>query len=193
MLSVTSLEDVDWPVSTARLSLRRAAPADAATTFAYRSLPDVAEWLTSHPRDEAAWARQFLESERLAVTVVVERDGVVVGDLMLRLEDAWSQTEAVASTVSVEAELGWVIAPGHQGRGLAREAAAALVETCFGPLHLRRVTAVCFADNEPSWRMMERLGMRRESAMRRDALHRSRGWLDTFAYALLAEEWPALR
>ena len=34
---------------------------------------------------------------------------------------------------------------------------------CFVDLGLRRVTANCFADNEASWRLMERLGMRRET------------------------------
>jgi len=66
----------------------------------------------------------------------------------------------------------------------------ALVEVCFGPLGLRRVYAQCFADNEPSWRLMERIGMRREQHTVKDSLHRTRGWLDGLAYALLATEWP---
>jgi RimJ/RimL family protein N-acetyltransferase len=36
---------------------------------------------------------------------------------------------------------------------------------------------------------MERLGMRRELHAVADALHRSGEWLDTYGYALLAEEW----
>ena len=54
---------------------------------------------------------------------------------------------------------------------------------------LRRVTAGCFLDNERSWRLMERLGMRREGTYLADSLHRSGRWLDSCSYALLREEW----
>ena len=60
---------------------------------------------------------------------------------------------------------------------------------CFEDLGLRRVTATCFADNEASWRLMERAGMRRELYTVRDSLHRSGEWLDGMGYALLADEW----
>ena len=64
-----------------------------------------------------------------------------------------------------------------------------LVRLCFEGLGLRRVTANCFADHEASWRLMERVGMRRELHTVQDSLHRSGEWLDGMGYALLAEEW----
>ena len=60
---------------------------------------------------------------------------------------------------------------------------------CFEDLGLRRVTANCFADNESSWRLMERVGMRREMHTVSESLHRSGAWLDGLGYALLADEW----
>ncbi|NYG59256.1 RimJ/RimL family protein N-acetyltransferase [Nocardioides daedukensis] len=36
---------------------------------------------------------------------------------------------------------------------------------------------------------MERVGKRREAHNVKDSLHRTKGWLDNFTYALLAEEW----
>jgi hypothetical protein len=68
----------------------------------------------------------------------------------------------------------------------------ALVSLSFGPLGLRRLTANCFLDNEPSWRLMERLGMRRELHAVKESLHRTKGWLDGLSYALLAEEWDGV-
>jgi RimJ/RimL family protein N-acetyltransferase len=68
-----------------------------------------------------------------------------------------------------------------------------LIRICFEELHLRRVLAQCFADNLPSWRLMERVGMRRESHDVRGSLHRSGEWLDGLAYALLADEWRSAR
>ncbi|HMJ78153.1 MAG TPA: GNAT family protein, partial [Iamia sp.] len=78
-----------------------------------------------------------------------------------------------------------------QGHGYATEAAAEMLRIGFGELGLRRIVASCFADNTPSWRLMERLGMRRELASKAEALHRTKGWLDGYQYALLADEWRA--
>jgi RimJ/RimL family protein N-acetyltransferase len=46
-----------------------------------------------------------------------------------------------------------------------------------------------FTDNTTSWRLMERVGMRRETCAVRESLHRSGEWLDGYGYALLADEW----
>ena len=58
-------------------------------------------------------------------------------------------------------------------------------------LGARRVVADCFAANEASWRLMERVGMRREQHHVEDSLHAELGWLDGLGYALLATEWRA--
>ena len=57
---------------------------------------------------------------------------------------------------------------------------------------MHRVTATCFVDNVASWRVMEKLDMRREMHTTRDALLRTGEWADTYMYAILAEEWAAL-
>ena len=176
---------------TERLTLRRPVPGDAEATFEYRRIPEVAEWLVILPTDLAAYAERFDSDEVHDTMVIVEHAGVVIGELSVRLKDGWSQKEVEAQAVGVEAEIGWVIAPAHQGRGYATEAARGALEICFDHLGLRRVTAGCFVENEASWRIMEKLGMRREYHSRRDGLHRTRGWLDGFEYAMLADEWRA--
>ena len=82
-----------------------------------------------------------------------------------------------------------MIAPDHAGRGYATEAARELLRICFEDLGVRRVTAQCLADNLPSRRLMERLGMRLEDHAVRDSLHRSGTWVDSLRYAILEEEW----
>jgi RimJ/RimL family protein N-acetyltransferase len=57
-------------------------------------------------------------------------------------------------------EIGWRIATRFQRQGLAEEAARLALAHGFGPLGLARVVAFTAPDNEPSWRLMERLGMR---------------------------------
>ncbi|WP_448630562.1 GNAT family N-acetyltransferase [Cellulomonas soli] len=184
-----TLMDVSWPLRTERLLIRPATPADAPDVWRYRRLPEVSEWMTSRPADEPSFVATYLEPERLARTLLVERAGHVVGDLMVRVEDAWAQTEAVECARGVQAELGWSFDPAWHGQGLATEAVRRLLALCFEELGLRRVLANCFADNEPSWRLMERLGMRREAAFVAESLHRSGRWLDGYTYAMLRHEW----
>ncbi len=183
------LDAVDWPVRTERLVLRPATPQDEEAVWRYRSREDVSRWITRADTTIEDVREHVFSPERLAAMVVVERDGEVVGDLMVRVEDAWAQAEAVDEAKGVQAELGWIVAPGHQGHGYAHEALAEVFRICFEVLGLRRVTAGCFAANEPSWRLMERLGMRREVETVRESLHRTEGWLDGYGYALLADEW----
>lgn len=187
------LEKADWPLHTERLTIRRMVAADIEPTWAFRGLPEVAEWVTTAFADLESYRRIFERPDILEPALVIEHDGVIIGDLMLRITDPWSQTEVREQANGSQAELGWTIAPAHQGKGYATEAVRAVLDACFGPLGLRRVVAECFADNESSWRLMERLGMRRESHTRKDSLHRTRGWLDGLSYAILAEEWPVTR
>ncbi|WP_053206671.1 GNAT family N-acetyltransferase [Jiangella muralis] len=183
------LQRIGWPVRTARLTLRPARPDDADAVWGYRRLEPVARWLTDLPDDAATFRARFATPDRLATSVLVEHDATVIGDLMVRVENAWAQTEVADAARGVQAELGWVFDPAHQGQGYATEAVRELLRLCFAELGLRRVTALCFADNEPSWRLMERIGMRREAYNVADSLHRSGEWLDGLGYALLAEEW----
>lgn len=184
------LAGLAWPIATDRLTLRRAVPDDDRTTWPIRRLPEVYEWITTAPETFEQYAGYFRAPDRLAVTVIIERAGEVIGDLMIRIDDAWSQTEVRAVAQGVQAELGWTLHPDQRGKGYATEAVRAAIELCFGPLGLRRVVAGCFADNTASWQLMERVGLRREGHAVRDGLHRSGRWLDGYTYALLREEWP---
>jgi RimJ/RimL family protein N-acetyltransferase len=187
------LSAVRWPVRTDRLTLRPATADDLERTWQIRRLPEVAEWLGHDFSDHDEYAERFLAPDRLATTLVIELDGRLIGDLMLLLEDPWAQSDVADQAKNVQAMLGWVLDPAYGGQGYATEAVAEVLRICFEDLRLRRVRALCFADNVPSWRLMERLGMRREEYAVRDSLHRTRGWLDGMTYALLADEWRAAR
>jgi len=186
-----ALVTLDWPRRTSRLTLRPARSSDAEPTWAFRRLEEVGRWLTEIPADLETYRHTFTEPARLATTLIIERDGKVIGDLMLRVQDMWAQAEVADQAASTQAELGWVLDPAHTRAGYATEAVSELLHICFVDLGLRRVTAECFADNQASWRLMERLGMRRELHAVNDALHRSGTWRDTFGYALLLGEWVA--
>jgi RimJ/RimL family protein N-acetyltransferase len=185
-----SITDLAWPVTTERLALRPAEQRDALPTYAFRSKEGVARWLTNLPHDPAAWEAGF--GDRIPHTLVVEKDGEVIGDLYLHVQDPWSQAEVREQAARTQAEIGYVFDPRYAGHGYATEAVRAELRICFDELGLRRVVASCFANNEASWRLMERVGMRRELYAVRESLHRSGMWLDGMAYALLADEWRPL-
>ena len=184
---------LEYPLRTERLMLRPAAADDADTTWRFRRLESVNEWLTGCPADIDAYRELFSEPARLATTVIVTLgDGPnapIIGDLMLRREDAWAQLDIADQARGRQAELGWVLDPAYTGHGYATEAVRELLRYCLQDLGIRRVTANCFLDNDTSWRLMERVGMRRELHAVRESLHRSGRWMDTVGYAILDEEW----
>jgi RimJ/RimL family protein N-acetyltransferase len=186
-----SIADLDWPVTTERLTLRPAEQRDALPTYAFRSDATVAHWLTNFPQDPEAWKEGF--GDRIPNTLIVEKGGAVIGDLYLHVQDPWSQAEVREQAAGTLAEIGYVFDPAYAGRGYATEAVVEELRICFEGIGVRRVIAQCFADNEPSWRLMERVGMRREQHTKQDSLHRNGEWLDGMMYALLAEEWLSAR
>jgi RimJ/RimL family protein N-acetyltransferase len=178
---------------TERLTLRPATADDTEATWRFRRLESVNEWLTGCPADRDGYRDLFTDPPRLATTVIVtlgdDAAAPIVGDLMLRREDAWAQLDVADQARGTQAELGWVLDPGYRGHGYATEAVRELLRHCFEDLGVRRVAANCFLANDTSWRLMERVGMRRELHAVRDSLHRSGRWLDSVGYAILREEW----
>jgi RimJ/RimL family protein N-acetyltransferase len=186
---VPSSRDLTWPKQTERLTLRMLQDSDVEPLWRIRSQPDVAEWMTSLSGDLDAFREGMREPFRIESTIVVELGGQVIGDLMIRIDEPWAQTEVKDRAVGQQAELGWCFDPEFQGRGYATECVAELIRISFTELGLHRVIANCFADNVASWRIMEKVGMRREAHNLQDSLHRELGWCDGFVYALLADEY----
>ena len=143
-----------------RVSLRRAHADDADAVLSYRRQPSVSQWVGEPPEDFRA---RFAAPERLDLLLMVEREGVVIGDLMIKVLDAWAPVRAASQAHGVQAELGWCLRPEDTGDGYATEGVEAVLGICFVDLGLRRVTASCFAANTASSRLMERVGMRREA------------------------------
>ena len=91
-------------------------------------------------------------------------------------------------------ELGYVFNAGFQGVGYATEAAHALVDYVFRNNNARRVVAMCNPLNESSWKLLERLKMRREGQLLQNIYFKTEQdgspiWQDTYEYAVLCKEW----
>lgn len=186
---VKELGDIAWPVVTPRLTVRRAKVEDADAVLSYRRAPSVAEWLGDPPEDFHA---RYAEPERLDLLLLIERAGSIIGDLMIKTDSPGAPATLASQVRGVQAELGWSLRPEETGHGYATEAVEAALRICFDGMGLRRVVANCFVANTASYRLMERVGMRREAHTVRDALHPSGEWLDGYSYALTAEEWRSI-
>jgi len=85
--------------------------------------------------------------------------------------------------------IGWSLAASYRGRGVATEAAMAVRGLLFDHLGAHRVQSRTGRANAPSWRLMERLGMRREARFRASHTNLSGAWDDEYIYAILKREW----
>lgn len=175
-----------------RLELRPVRAEDVDRILEYRNRPEVTRWLLRTVVDpasfRAAWRRAAEDPDDHSVAVTLE--GVVIGTVSLEVVAGMGQPGMPPRT---QAELGYIFDPAYGGRGFAAEAVAAVVAHAFERLGVRRITAGCFADNLASVRLLEKLGMRREQHGVGDSWHAELGWVDGCTYALLAEDWHAMR
>lgn len=112
--------------------------------------------------------------------LVAELDGRVIGDCQLTICDPFDR----------QAELGFAINPQYSGRGLASQYVLASIGFGFCQMELRRIVAGTDVRNTHSWRLLERIGMRREAHFVQDSFVKGE-LVDSYAYALLASEWQA--
>ncbi|MFJ7730296.1 GNAT family N-acetyltransferase [Lysinibacillus sp. NPDC097231] len=85
-------------------------------------------------------------------------------------------------------EIGWVLNPNYYNNGYASEAARAVLDYGFKVMKLHRIIATCQPENIPSYRVMEKIGMRREGYFKKCIPH-GEEWWDEYYYAVLDEEW----
>jgi ribosomal-protein-alanine N-acetyltransferase len=89
-------------------------------------------------------------------------------------------------------EIGYILSPAHQGRGLAYEAVFAFVTFCFDELASNRIEALTDPENVASGKLLERLGFKREGGPLRQRLVLGNGTFgDQLIYAVLASDRKA--
>jgi RimJ/RimL family protein N-acetyltransferase len=147
------------PLITEHLMLRRSAPEDAEIISSYRSDPEVRRWQGWDRTDPEGVALVIEEMAGRApgepdgwvqLSVIDRETGGLVGDVGM------SPAEGEPGVMKV----GYTIAPASQGRGYATEAVGALVDYVLGTLGADLVRAYASADNAPSIRVAEKVGMR---------------------------------
>jgi RimJ/RimL family protein N-acetyltransferase len=178
-------------LETARLRLRHFAASDLAGFVAYRNDPDVARYQSWEGISEPE-ARAFIAEQQVVqpgvpgqwfqIAVELKDTGALVGDCALKIEELDAH----------QAEIGYTLSRGYQGRGLATEAVARVLEYAFMTLGLYRVFAITDCENEASVAVLERLGFRRESDVRQNVWFKGR-WADEYRSTMRHEEWRSMQ
>jgi ribosomal-protein-alanine N-acetyltransferase len=91
-------------------------------------------------------------------------------------------------------EIGYVFNPAYYGKGYATEACKRVLKYGFEELGIHRVIGKCNPENAPSWRLLERLSMRREGYFKKPSYFKKTIdgkaiWHDAYQYSILEEEW----
>ena len=177
----------ETPLETARLILRPFEADDWQALQGYVSQEAVTRYDFEYPTSEAGCQAMvaFLAAQEGYWAVCLRETGRMIGHVACTPkppEDlrTWS--------------LGFMFDPAYQGRGYATEACRRVLDHVFHDLDAHRVEAGCHPDNTPSWRLLERLSMRREAHHIKSGFLRRTAdgapiWTDGYVYAILEEEW----
>lgn len=176
-------------LQTERLILRDYVADDWRACHEYASQPRVVQFMPWGPNDEAA-TRDFIARcmEKAAktprtdweVAVVLRDQNRLIGGCGIGLGEADRRS----------AGIGYCYNPEYWGHGYATEAASALLQFGFVTCGLHRIWATADVCNVASWRIMEKLGMRREAHFRQHVFQHG-AWRDSYLYAILEDEWRA--
>ena len=88
--------------------------------------------------------------------------------------------------------IGWTVHKNYWRRGYGTEMGKAILRLGFEYLNLHRIISGCYALNTASYKIMERIGMRREAHFIKSKKGNSMlnyEWYDEFQYAILQDEW----
>lgn len=148
--------------------------------------PEATRYWSHAPLETMAEAEAYVadmvrnaEQRRLFQWVIARPDDRFIGTVTLF---QWDRTNR-------RAEVGYMLDPAEQGRGLATDAVRAVLSFGFDVLGLHRVEADTDPDNAPSMRLLERLGFRREGYFR-ERWYIGGRYLDSVMFGLLREDFP---
>ena len=161
--------------------------ADAAALYAYLRDPVVTE-LTSYPVVSVPMVEAMIErslsrwaaGELSKWGVALQHDDRLVGTCGF---NEWSK-------VHHWAELAFDLAQDHWGKGLMRQAVAAVIQWAYRQDLVDRVHAFVRVDNRRSERLLERRGFVREGCLRSYRVCRGIPH-DFYIYGLLRSDWAA--
>lgn len=176
----------DRRIGTPRLLLRAFQPEDEDDLYEYLSDPKVYRYEPGDPVDRG-------QAHKLAAEMSTSPDFWAVELLAEHKDIGQIYFKHVDREDLMTWELGYILSPQYQRQGYGSEAALAVVQTGFAAAGIHRVVANCNPENTASWKLLEKIGFRREGLMKKNIFFRLDGngqpiWTDTYIYARLAGE-----
>jgi [ribosomal protein S5]-alanine N-acetyltransferase len=152
-------------IETQRLRLGRWEPADAVAFRPIAQDPRVMRYVNNGEPWSDAKVREFIARQMRHIAhngfcfwkIQRRPDGKLIGLCGL---------QALHLGCRWEVEIGWWLTPRHWGRGLASEAAGAVMSAARRSLRRNRIVAVAVAENYASRHIMQKIGMRYERNVR---------------------------
>jgi ribosomal-protein-alanine N-acetyltransferase len=172
-----------------RLRLRPIAPADAAGFAALNADPLAMRHFPaplSRAESDAALDRALAHHGEygFGAQAAALHDGTLLGFLGL------AQVQFPAHFAPA-VEIGWRFLPAFWGQGYAEEAARLTLAHGFGPLGLKEIVSFTVPANQPSWRLMQRLGMRPDGGFDHPRVPEGHPLRPHVLYRLARAEWVA--
>jgi ribosomal-protein-alanine N-acetyltransferase len=174
-------------VETERLILRPLADSDVEAIFEYCSLPEVSKYTAFEMHKTLDDSRNFIKYakdcyqrglvEPLAITLK-ENPGKMIGSV------GWFWSSEKNKSI----ELAYGMSPKYWGQGIMVEACKAIVNQALQKHDIVRIASRCIAENIPSARVMEKLGMQHEGTQRKLMFVKGR-FVDMKNYCVLREDW----
>ncbi len=143
------------------------------------------QWEATNPHgplsfDTRASIRSLQANARagFGLPFVIEYDGQIAGQL---------NVSSISYGSVGSATIGYWVSERFAGKNITPTAVALATDYCFFQAHLHRMEICIRPENEPSLRVVEKLGFRYEG-LRRRYIHINGDWRDHFCFALVAEE-----
>jgi RimJ/RimL family protein N-acetyltransferase len=149
-----------FQLETPRLLLRRWEEADRAPFAAMNADPVVMRFYPapySRHESDAAIDRYSAAFERVGYSffaAISRETGDFAGTIGLQIV-----RDEIPNLPQPSVEIGWRLTQAYQGRGLATEGALTIIDFAFNQLALGEVVAITAVPNQPSRRVMEKVGM----------------------------------
>jgi len=171
---------------TKRIYLRTAKSSDFPAIKSYRQNIENCRYIRPPEDDEQTqkiveqlslpW--KFEQGKWNGLVICLIGDEKVIGEIVFNIED-WQHQRA---------EIGYRISETVAGRGICTEAAKLLIDYLFDQIGLYKLVAKCDPRNTASYRIMEKLGFKREAFFQGHYLMGDE-WTDQYDYGLLAYDW----
>lgn len=118
--------------------------------------------------------------EGFGLPFLIEHNGEIAGQL---------NVSSIAYGSVSSATIGYWVSERFAGKGLTPTAVALATDHCFFTMGLHRMEICIRPENDPSLRVVEKLGFRYEG-LRRRYIHINGDWRDHFCFALTVEDVP---